>query len=138
MNPDAAPEPKSDPGVPVVKGDLRATQNHVEAAMRRGLFMSDLKAGAMTVIGILAGGYAALHALEGRTQTMVQEGDAGVRTETDLKFKAIEQRMDWQEKQIAESKSIAQATNDTINRMAIKQGVVPAQPKPVPPRDGGQ
>ena len=52
MNPDAAPEPKSDPGVPVVKGDLRATQNHVEAAMRRGLFMSDLKAGAMTVIGI--------------------------------------------------------------------------------------
>ena len=139
MNPDKAPdEAKSDPSVPVVKGELRAAQNHVEAVMKRGLFISDLKAGAMTVIGILAGGYAALHAIDGRAQDKVDAGVTSVREVTEEKFKAVEQRIDWLDKQIAETKSVGQATNGTINRMAIRQGVVPVQPKPVPPRDGGQ
>ena len=100
MNPDKAPEePISDPSVPVVKGDLKATQTHVEAAMKRGLFLSDLKAGAMTVVGILAGGYAALHAIDGRAQDKVDAGVTSVREVTEEKFKAIEQRLDRTDKQ---------------------------------------
>jgi len=138
VNPDEAPKRTQSGEMPALKNDLKETQSHVEAAMKRGLFLSDLKAGAMTVIGILAGGYAALHAIDGRAQDKVDAGVASVREVTEEKLKAIEQRMDWQEKQLGEAKSIATATNDTINRMALRQGVVPAQPKPVPPRDGGQ
>lgn len=99
MNPDEAPTRTQSGEMPALKGDLKATQTHVEAAMKRGLFLSDLKAGAMTVVGILAGGYAALHAIDGRAQDKVDAGVTSVREVTEEKFKAIEQRLDRTDKQ---------------------------------------
>jgi len=99
VNPDEAPTRTQSGEMPALKGDLKATQTHVEAAMKRGLFLSDLKAGAMTVVGILAGGYAALHAIDGRAQDKVDAGVTSVREVTEEKFKAIEQRLDRTDKQ---------------------------------------
>lgn len=43
MNPDLPPEPGTDPKVRIVRAEMQAAQEHVEAAMKRGLMWSDIK-----------------------------------------------------------------------------------------------
>lgn len=142
MNPELGPdEHGSDPRTPVVKGDLREAQAHVEGAMKRGLMLSDLKALAMTVIAILGGGYAVLHTLDNRAQAQVDAGAALVEAKVDAKLATLEGEIGALKQQMNENKSVTQATNDTVNKLAVRMGVVPTMPVPVPvapTKDGGR
>lgn len=141
MNPDEAPEETgSDPNVPVVKGDLRAAQNYVESTMKRGLFLSDIKALAMAALATLGGGYTVLHTLDSRAQEKVDGGVTLLEAKVDTKLATLQGEIGAMKQQLDENKSVTQATNDTVNKLAVRLGVVPTMPVPVQPArtDGGR
>lgn len=134
MNPDEAPKRTQSGEVPALKGDLKEAQKHVERSMGQQLTLNYLA----TLIIVIGGCWAVFKAVLHEAQAQTDAGVVLVKAVTEEKLRAVEQRMDWLDKQIAETKSVGQATNDTVNKLALRFNVVPSQPKPVPPRDGGQ
>lgn len=134
MNPDEAPKRTQSGEMPALKGDLKETQAHVEKTMGQRLTINYVA----TILVVIAGCWGVFKVVLHEAQAQTDAGVVLVKAVTEEKLKAVEQRMDWLDKQIAETKSVGQATNDTVNKLAIRFNVVPSQPKPVPPRDGGQ
>ena len=134
MNPDEAPKRTQSGEMPALKGDLKETQAHVEKTMGQHLTINYVA----TILVVIAGCWGVFKVVLHEAQAQTDAGVVLVKAVTEEKLKAVEQRMDWLDKQIAETKSVGQATNDTVNKLAIRFNVVPSQPKPVPPRDGGQ
>ena len=96
-----------------------------------------MAANGSTLLIVIAGCWGVFKVVLHEAQAQTDAGVTLVNKVNEEKFKAIEQRMDWLDKQIAETKSVGQATNDTVNKMAIRAGVVPTMPTPAPARDGG-
>lgn len=134
MNPDEAPKRTQSGEMPALKNDLKAAQQHVKRSMGQQLTLNYLA----TLLVVVGGCWAVFKVVLHEAQAQTDAGVELVKAVTEQKLKAVEQRMDWLDKQIAETKSVGQATNDTVNKLAIRFNVVPSQPKPVPPRDGGQ
>lgn len=129
MNPDKAPEePISDPNVPVVKGDLRAAQNRVEAAMRRGLMWSDVKSAVIAAGAVGSVLLAGWGRVEAWAQSKVDAGTQPIaRDVADLKAEVREMKTEHRE---------------ALGRMERKFDSLFLYlriPNPAPaPRDGGQ
>lgn len=129
MNPDEAPEePTSDPSVPVVKGDLRATQNHVEAAMRRGLMWSDVKSAVIAAGAVGSVLLAGWGRVEAWAQSKVDAGTQPIAKDVaDLRVEVREMKVEHRE---------------ALGRMERKFDSLFLYlriPNPAPaPRDGGQ
>ncbi len=129
MNPDQAPEePTSDPSVPVVKSDLRAAQNHVEAVMRRGLMWSDVKSAVIAAGAVGSVLLAGWGRVEAWAQSKVDAGTQPIaRDVADLKAEVREMKTEHRE---------------ALGRMERKFDSLFLYlriPNPAPaPRDGGQ
>ena len=120
-------EEASDPGVPVVKADLRAAVAHVEASAKRGLVFSDIKALTMMVVGVVGATYAVLHTLEARGQTQIDSGVTQVTKETDLKLQAVQQQVNDLKSGMARIDHKTEDTQATVNAIAIRLGVQPVR-----------
>ena len=121
MSPD---EDLSDPAVPVVKGDLRATQNHVERTMGQRLTVNYLATLGMVIAACWGVLKVVLHEAQAQTDAGVQS----VQTRADERFRAIEQRLDRNDKQ-------SDRMEAKIDRLMEAWRI----PNPAPaPRDGGK
>ena len=120
---DLPPEEKSDPGVPVVKGDLRSAQKHVEDYVRSGLSLNYVA----TLLVVVGGCWAVYKAVLHEAQAQTDAGVALVQTRADERLRSIEQRLDRMDRQ-------SDRTEAKLDRLMEALKV----PNPAPaPRDGG-
>jgi hypothetical protein len=83
VNPDKAPEePASDPSVPVVKSDLRAAQQHVESAMKRGLGLNYVTTGASIIAAAFAVYFTIMREAKAQTDAGIAVSEANQAKET--------------------------------------------------------
>ena len=114
---------QSDPSVPVVKGDLRAAQSHVEHTIGQRLTVNYIVTLAMVVAACWGVLKVVLHEAQAQTDAGVQL----VQTRADERFRAIEQRLDRTDKQ-------ADRMEQKLDR--LMEGLRIPNPAPAP-KDGG-
>lgn len=95
MNPDEAPKCTQSGEMPALKGDLRATQNHVEKTLSERLTINYVATLALVVAGCWGVFKVVLHEAQAQTDAGVEL----VQARADERFKAIEQRLDRTDKQ---------------------------------------